>query len=53
VSGKSLANPEAVKALTNAGMEPQFSTPSEYGEFIKAEIAKWTKVTRDANVKLE
>jgi hypothetical protein len=34
-------------------MEPRFSTPSEYGEFIKAEIAKWTKVTRDANVKLE
>jgi tripartite-type tricarboxylate transporter receptor subunit TctC len=50
---KALANPEAVQALTNAGMEPQFSPPLEYGEFIKAEIAKWTKVTRDANVKLE
>jgi len=50
---KALANPEAVKALTNAGMEPSFSTPAQFGEFIKAEIAKWTKVARDANVKLE
>jgi tripartite-type tricarboxylate transporter receptor subunit TctC len=50
---KALANPEAIKALTNAGMEPSSSTPAAFGEFIKAEIAKWTKVARDANVKLE
>ena len=50
---KALANPEALKALVNAGMEPQFSTAAEFGDFIKAEIAKWTKVARDANVKLE
>ncbi len=49
---KALANPDAVKALTTAGMEPRSSTPEEFGEFIKAEIEKWTKVTRDANIKL-
>jgi tripartite-type tricarboxylate transporter receptor subunit TctC len=50
---KALANPEAIKALTNAGMEAQFSTPAEFDAFIKSEIAKWTKVAREANVKLE
>jgi hypothetical protein len=34
-------------------MEPSFSAPAQFGEFIKAEIAKWAKVARDANVKLE
>ena len=50
---KALANPEAIKALANAGMEPAFSSPEEFGAYIKAEIDKWTKVARAANVKLE
>ena len=47
---KALANPETVKGLMAAGMEPASSTPEEFGAFIKAEIAKWSKVTRDANI---
>ena len=47
---KALANPDAVKALLAAGMEPAASTPEEFGTFIKAEIEKWTKVTRQANI---
>jgi tripartite-type tricarboxylate transporter receptor subunit TctC len=50
---KALANPAAVKVLLAAGMEPTPSTPSEFGAFIKAEIDKWTKVARAANVKIE
>ncbi len=49
---KALADPAAVKALAAAGMEPATSSPAEFGAFIAAEIAKWTKVARDANVKL-
>ena len=47
---KALANPDAVKALMAAGMEPAASTPEEFGAFIQAEIEKWTKVTRQANI---
>jgi tripartite-type tricarboxylate transporter receptor subunit TctC len=50
---QALADPEAIKALAVAGMEPVLSTPEEFAAFIKAEIEKWTKVARDANIKLD
>jgi tripartite-type tricarboxylate transporter receptor subunit TctC len=50
---KALSDPEAVKALAVAGMEPVTSTPEEFGAFIRAEIEKWTAVARGANVKLD
>ena len=48
-----LANPEAVKGLIAAGMQPASSSPEEFGAFIKAEIDKWTKVTRQANITIK
>jgi len=33
--------------------EPSPTTPEEFGDFIRAEIANWSKVVRDAGVKLE
>ncbi len=53
VMRKVLSDPEAVKALAVAGMEPVTSTPEEFGAFIKAEIEKRTAVARGANVKLD
>jgi tripartite-type tricarboxylate transporter receptor subunit TctC len=50
---KALSDPEAIKVLAAAGMEPTLSTPEEFGAFIKAEIEKWTAVARTANVKLD
>ena len=47
---KALANPDTVKGLMAAGMEPATSTPEEFSAFIKAEIEKWTKVIRQANI---
>ena len=41
---KALSNPETVKSLATAGMEPAASTPEAFGDFIKSEIEKWTKV---------
>jgi tripartite-type tricarboxylate transporter receptor subunit TctC len=29
------------------------STPAEFADFIRKDSAKWTKVVRDANIKLE
>jgi tripartite-type tricarboxylate transporter receptor subunit TctC len=50
---KALEDPEAVKQLSAAGLEPALSSPEEFGAYIKSEIEKWTKVARAANVKLD
>ena len=33
--------------------EPMSMTPAESGAFLRAEIEKWTKVVKAANIKLE
>jgi tripartite-type tricarboxylate transporter receptor subunit TctC len=39
-----LKTPPAVKVLDAAGIDPLGGTPGEFDAFIKADIAKWTKV---------
>lgn len=39
--------------LLAQGDEPVGSTPAQFTEFVKLEHAKWGKVVRDANIKLE
>ncbi len=39
--------------LLAQGDEPVGSTPAQFAEFVKLEHAKWGKVVRDANIKLE
>src|SRR4051812_34285842 len=55
-------NAETIKALTaddmremmaRGGVEPLGDTPREALDFLKAEIAKWGKVIRAANVKID
>ena len=36
--------------LAALGFDPVASTPEQFGEWIKAEIAKWGKVIRDGNI---
>jgi tripartite-type tricarboxylate transporter receptor subunit TctC len=50
---KALADPEAIKQLANAGLEPALNSPEEFAAYIRSEIDKWTKVARAANVKLD
>lgn len=37
----------------NQGIEPVTSTPEQFAQVIRAETAKWAKLIKDANVKLE
>jgi hypothetical protein len=39
--------------LAKAGNEYVMSTPEEFIVFLRAEIAKWTKVVKEANLKIE
>ena len=45
-----LANAEFRKSLEALGLEPVSSTPAEFGNRIKSELARWTKVIKDAGV---
>lgn len=51
VWAKSAAMPDTREKLKNVGVEPLTSTPEQYGEFLKTEIARWGRVIREANIK--
>jgi len=42
--------PEVDKRLTEAGMPPAPTTREEFDQFIRAEIARWAQVIRDAKI---
>ena len=44
---------EVTKRFNDQGVEVVASTPEEFSQLIKSEIAKWGKVVKDANVKIE
>jgi len=48
-----LALADVIQRLSAAGVEIQTSTPKEWGDFVKSEIAKWSKVVKEAGVKVE
>jgi tripartite-type tricarboxylate transporter receptor subunit TctC len=45
--------PELKDRLLAEGADPVGSSPEQFGEFIKSEIAKWSKVIRAAGIKAE
>jgi len=45
--------PDVVDKLAVAGVEIQTDTPKEWGDFVKSEIAKWSKVVKEAGIKVE
>jgi tripartite-type tricarboxylate transporter receptor subunit TctC len=47
------ALPEIKARLDTLGFNPVLNTPDEFGARIKVEMAKWGKVVRDANLKIE
>jgi tripartite-type tricarboxylate transporter receptor subunit TctC len=48
---KALANPEAVAQLNKTGVEPQSSTPAQFGRYIEREYQTWGKVVKEAGIK--
>jgi tripartite-type tricarboxylate transporter receptor subunit TctC len=48
-----LRTPEVSERVTNLGAEPVGSTPAGYSDFLKAEMARWSKVVRSAGIKSE
>ena len=48
-----LSAPEFKDRLAALGFEPVANTPAQFADWLKAEIAKWAKVIRDANITLQ
>jgi tripartite-type tricarboxylate transporter receptor subunit TctC len=47
---QALVNPDAERRLADLGMTNGGSSPEELDAYIRAEIAKWSKVIEDANI---
>ncbi|HZM45118.1 MAG TPA: tripartite tricarboxylate transporter substrate binding protein [Burkholderiales bacterium] len=52
-TAKALKSKDIVEVLAKGGSEPVGNTPKEATEFLKAEIARWGKVIKAANVKVQ
>jgi len=50
---KIVASPELVAFLTNEGAEAESMAPQQFGEMIRREIARWTKVAHQVNISIE
>ena len=48
-----LAMPDIKEKLGDQGMEPMISGPDQFAELIRAEMAKYGKVIKTANIKIE
>jgi tripartite-type tricarboxylate transporter receptor subunit TctC len=51
--GAVLRMPDIREAFARAGTDPVTNTPREFDAYLRAEIAKWTKVIRESRVKAE
>jgi tripartite-type tricarboxylate transporter receptor subunit TctC len=50
---QAMGQPEILKALSEQGMEPILSTPSEQREFIRAEMTKWAALVKARGIEAE
>lgn len=48
-----LAHPEVRQRLVREGAEPASTTPDAFAAYMRTEVAKWSKVIRDANIRVE
>jgi tripartite-type tricarboxylate transporter receptor subunit TctC len=50
---RALQMKEVQESLTRVGMDPTGSTPAEADAFLRSEIAKWTRVVREAGIRAD
>jgi tripartite-type tricarboxylate transporter receptor subunit TctC len=48
-----LALPEVNERLSGLGMEPAQLTPDQFNALVKAEVARWAKILKEAGIKPE
>lgn len=45
--------PEIKKQLAASGLDPVTSTPAEFSAFLRADMEKWSRVIREANIRVD
>ena len=50
---KALADPQLQARLAGEALEPMPMTPGQFGKFIENDIARWSKLAKERNIKLE
>ena len=50
---RAVSHPEVKGVLERSAIVPVGSTPEELSKFMKAEITKWAKVVKDANIQVD
>jgi tripartite-type tricarboxylate transporter receptor subunit TctC len=50
---QALATPAVSERLTGLGANVVWSTPADFGAFVKAEVAKWDKVVKASGAKID
>ena len=50
---KAVANPQFIKLLDALGLEPASSSPAEFHDMIRAELARWTQVIKQAGITMQ
>lgn len=48
-----LTSPDIVDRLIGMGQEPFVSTPEQFGALLRSDLAKYAKIIKDANIKVE
>jgi tripartite-type tricarboxylate transporter receptor subunit TctC len=49
---KLLGDPQFAERLSSEALEPMPMTPAQFGQYMRNDIAKWTKVAKDRNIQL-
>ena len=52
-AARAFSNSDAREKLARIGMDPVAATPEEFVSFLRAEIAKWSRVVKEANIRIE
>ena len=50
---KLLKLPKVVEQCLTLGLDSVGDSPAEFAQFIRSDLEKWTKLTRDLNLKME
>jgi tripartite-type tricarboxylate transporter receptor subunit TctC len=48
-----LASPELITILSSEGAEAQTMTPQQFGDLMRSETERWTKVAHEANISVD
>ena len=45
-----IRSPDVARKFTELGADPQFGTPAEFAAYVAGDLAKWTRLAKEANL---